>query len=124
MNPLYDRLVSDIYKVGLPIDFLLTLKDYSKSYYGRYVVESSNIKIYTKDEHGSQLPYKELLETTLHEAVHHYQWKHDKSFVREKGIMHNANFWIKYNECLAKANSMGLLMEEDYAKVQQVELVY
>lgn len=108
MNPLYERLIHDIDTLGLPIDFLLTLKDFSKKYCGKYVVDSSNIILYTKDEWGMQLPYKELLFTTIHEAVHHYQWKHDLDFIRIKGTMHNAEFWIKYNECVAKAKVLHL----------------
>lgn len=124
MNPIYTRLIDDINTLGLPIDFLLTLKDFSKYYYARYVVESSNIILYTKDEEGNQLPYSELLTHVIHEAIHHYQWKHDPKFIRLKGIMHNSKFWELNNYYVNKALELNLIERNNIDEKANYQVPY
>lgn len=95
-------LKSDIKLVGLPTDFTLDFKGFSKRYYGRYYIQEKRIVVFIHDEQGNQLPYHEILDTVLHEAIHHYQHHHDKGFIRLKGVMHNLDFHKTYEESMNK----------------------
>ena len=96
------RIKEDLKKVGLPTDFELELRGYSKSLDGTYNPNTKTVVIYTREVDGMLRDYDEILEVALHEAVHHFQWNYEKGFVRKRGIMHNANFHRKYNECVSK----------------------
>ena len=98
MQELYHRLLSDLKQVGIKPSFTLELRPYSKTYYGRYDPNLDKVTVYLyEDKARTKLTkYEELLLTTIHEAVHAIQW-HDKSFVRRKGVMHNADFHRLYN---------------------------
>lgn len=39
------------------------------------------------------LPIKQIARTVLHEAAHHIQYRHLKTFIRYKGVCHDDNFW-------------------------------
>lgn len=106
MNQLRYSLISDLEQLGLPIDFKLDIRGYSKTYNGRYDPNKDLILLYALESDGSFRPYEELLEIVVHEAVHHYQWKHQEDFVRLKGVMHNTEFWSKYNQVMTKAKLM------------------
>lgn len=95
---LENYLKSDIKLLGLPTDFNVEFRGYSKSYYGRYYIADKKIVVYILDESGHQIPYHEILDTLLHEAIHHYQHHHDKNFVRHKGVMHNLEFKRMYEQ--------------------------
>lgn len=88
---------SDLKVLGLPVDFKLELRGYSKRYYGRYYVNQKKISVFILDENGYEIPYHEILDTVLHEAIHHYQHQHDKDFVRVHGVMHDPNFKMMYD---------------------------
>lgn len=89
---LHGRLMEDLSKLGLPVDFTLDLRGHSKRLYGRYKPSMKKIVVYTLDAKGNQIDYLQLLDTTMHEALHHYQWQHCKEFKRVKGVMHNYHF--------------------------------
>lgn len=89
---LKNKLISDLLKLGLPTDFKLQLKGYSKAYNGRYDPNTHTIILYTLNEDGSQIDYETLIKTVIHEDIHHYQWVHDKKFKRLKGVMHDPQF--------------------------------
>lgn len=107
MQELYHRLLSDLKQVGIKPSFTLELRPYSKTYYGRYDPNLDKVTVYLyEDKACTKLTeYEELLLTTVHEAVHAIQW-HDKSFVRRKGVMHNADFHRLYNLYAERAKSL------------------
>lgn len=87
---------SDLKILGIPVDFDLEFRGYSKRYYGRYFVNKQKITVFILDEKGHEIPYHEILDIVLHEALHHYQHQHDKDFVRVKGVMHDVKFKRMY----------------------------
>ena len=93
------RIIGDLRKAGLPTDFMLDFRGYSKRLDGTYNPNTKVIVIYARESDGMLRDYDELLEVALHEAVHHYQWNYEEGFKRVRGIMHNSNFYKKYNEC-------------------------
>lgn len=102
-NPVLEsHLKSDLKVIGLPTDFTLEFRGYSKTYLGRYYVEKKKVVVYIHDVYGNEIPYHEILDTVLHEAIHHYQHHYDPSFVRLSGVMHNLDFKRVYNEKVSK----------------------
>lgn len=92
MQELETQLRKDLSKIGLDIDFKLSLRPYSKSYFGRYDINSSTIILYVqKTPKGDMYSYEDLLLTTIHEAIHHKQW-HDPNYKRVRGVMHDLEF--------------------------------
>lgn len=85
------ELKTVIGEIGLHTDFKIELRGYSSKYWGRYDIKSKKIILYILDEQGEYLPYRAILTTAVHEAIHHYQYK-KPDFVRVKGIMHDAEF--------------------------------
>ena len=120
LQELYHRLIRDMKRVGIPIDFTLELKSFSKTYYGRYDPNSNKITVYIYEDksHTCMYSYEDILMTCIHEAVHSIQW-HDKSFVRRKGVMHDTDFFRLYNMYSDKAKSILLLREVKYDRVFQ-----
>lgn len=110
MQELHHRLLSDLEKIGISADFTLELKPYSKIYYGRYDPNTNKVILYVyRDKGCSQVEeYKDLLMSLIHESVHYLQWT-DKSFVRRKGVMHNAEFYHLFNKYRTKAE---ILLQE------------
>jgi hypothetical protein len=78
--------------IGLPVDFKLDIRGYSRTYNGRYDPRKEKIILYSLDEEGRTLALNHLILVVIHEAVHHYQWKHDITFTRVKSVMHNEDF--------------------------------
>jgi hypothetical protein len=91
---LFDSLRYDLHIIGVPLDFTLILKPYSKKYYGRYDPNTRKLVLYLfEDEKCTTMrAYEEILKTAIHEATHHYQWFHSSKFKRIKGVMHNFQF--------------------------------
>ena len=89
-------LLAYLYKhlevLGLPCDLEIVLGGFSNSYLGRYNTQTQTITLYHLEEDGSLIDLDYLLSILRHEAIHHFQWKHDKTFHRVKGIMHNQEF--------------------------------
>ena len=101
-NPLLERNIYEVLeKLGLPTDVTLDLRGYSKTYYGRYDIENQVITLYVLEEDNTYLPYEKILQTAIHEAIHHFQHTKDKAFVRVHGVMHNQAF-LKLEEKLYK----------------------
>lgn len=120
MQDLYHRLLKDMKAIGIPTDFTLEIKPYSKTYFGRYDPNSNKVTVYVYEDKDCtrMMSYEEILLTSIHEAVHSIQWN-DKSFVRRKGIMHDADFFRLYNMYSDKAKSMLLIREVRYARVSK-----
>ena len=109
MTYLHKRLIADISRVGLPTDFELELRGYSKVYDGRYDPNTCRILLYHTNRDGDMREYDILLRIAIHEAVHHYQWNHDPDFVRVKGVMHDPAFHDIFSECLVRAKRLNLI---------------
>lgn len=111
MQDLEKQLRRDISKIGLDVEFTLSLRPYSKSYFGRYDIATSTIILYVqKTERGDMYSYEDLLLTTIHEAIHCKQW-HDPKYKRVKGVMHDIEFKKLYALYSNKAKAMLLLRE-------------
>ena len=120
MQELYHRLLRDMRAIGIPLNFTFELKPYSKTYFGRYDPNSDKITVYVYEDKSRtrMMSYKDILLTSIHEAVHSIQW-HDQSFVRRKGVMHNAEFFRLYNMYSDRAKSILLLREVKHDRVFQ-----
>lgn len=111
MQELEMSLRNDLLKIGLDVEFNLSLRPYSKSYFGRYDVATSTIILYVqKTPKGDRYPYEELLLTTIHEAIHCKQW-HDPKYKRVKGVMHDLEFKRLYALYSNRARARILLRE-------------
>lgn len=100
MQELYNALLNDLYKLGFNIhSFKLVLRPYSKSYFGRYYIATKEIYLYVFEDEKLKrfLPYYQLLDTLIHEAVHAKQ-SSNKNFVRKRGVMHDPEFKTLYNK--------------------------
>ena len=109
MDRLEQRLIEDIKKIGLPTDFKLDLRGYSKTYNGRYNTRLKKVMIYPLKKNGELRDYKIILRYLIHEVIHHYQWNYEENFVRVKGVMHDTKFYELENNYLEKAKNLGLL---------------
>lgn len=109
MDKIKQQLMKDIQSVGLPVDFELELRGYSKVYNGRYESKKEKVILYPLKKNGELRDYEVLLRYAIHEAIHHYQWKHDPNFVRIKGVMHNVEFHKLENYYLKRAKELKLL---------------
>lgn len=113
---LLSKLLSDLSKLNLPIDEVdITLRPYSKTYYGRYFPvyddKKINPKIYIypyENPEGDFMSYDIILRTAIHEICHHIQYV-SGSFVRSRGVMHNSQFWKLYNLYVNRAIEYKLL---------------
>ena len=104
-------LRNDLLKIGLVEDFSLSIRPYSKSYFGRYDVATSTIILYVqKTPKGEMYSYEELLLTTIHEAIHCKQW-HDPKYKRVKGVMHDLEFKRLYALYSNRAKARVLFRE-------------
>ena len=111
------RLLSDLSHLNLPIyEVDLFIRPFSKTFYGRYFpVYNDNIarpKIYVypyENEGGDLMQYKVILETVIHELCHHIQYT-SGSFVRNKGVMHDPQFWKLYNHYTERARKFSSLL--------------
>ena len=111
MQELEMRLRNDLSKVGLNVEFTLSLRPYSKSYFGRYDIATSTIILYVnKTPNGEMYSYEELLLTTIHEAIHCKQW-HDPNYKRVRGVMHDLEFKRLYALYSNRAKARLLLRE-------------
>ena len=120
MQDLYHRLLRDMNAVGVPTDFTLELKGFSKTYFGRYDPNLNKVTVYVCENKSctKRYEYQEILLTCIHEAIHAMQW-HDKSFVRRRGVMHNEEFYRLYNMYSDRAKSILLLREVRHDTVFQ-----
>ena len=110
------RLLFDLSQINLPVDEVrLFVRPYSKTYYGRYFPvyndkeESPKIYIYPyENTKGDLMSYEVILQTAIHEFCHHIQYT-SGSFVRNKGVMHDSQFWKLYNHYLDRARKYQLV---------------
>ena len=113
---LRDKLLSDLSELNLPVDEVeITLRPYSKTYYGRYFPvyndKETKPKIYIypyENSEGDLMCYDYILRTAIHEMCHHIQYT-SGSFVRNKGVMHDPQFWKLYNLYTERARKYELL---------------
>lgn len=113
---LKSRLLSDLSLINLPVyEVNLVLRPYSKTYYGRYFPvynedrTTPKIYIYPYENVDEDLmEYDTILQTAIHEFCHHIQYT-SGSFVRNKGVMHDSQFWKLYNHYLERARKYELI---------------
>lgn len=111
MRDLEMRLRNDLSKIGLNAEFTLSLRPYSKSYFGRYDINSSTVIVYVqKTPKGEMYSYEDILLTTIHEAIHCLQW-HDPEFKRVRGVMHDLEFKRLYALYSNRAKARVLFKE-------------
>lgn len=108
------ELLYDLKRIGAFTDFNLCLGSYSKSYLGTYDHKKRRVTIYVYSDEGQKFPYpmEQLFQTLIHESVHAEQW-HDPNFVRLKGVMHNKEFWEKYNYYRKRAINLGIITDNE-----------
>lgn len=112
------RLIFDLAHIGMPIDEVdLVLRPFSKTYYGRYFPVYDDKKVRPKihiypyaNKEGEIMKYDSILETAIHELCHHIQYT-SGSFVRNRGVMHDPQFWKLYNHYVNKATKYSLIGE-------------
>lgn len=111
---LYNSLKYDLSIIGVPTDFNLVLKKYSKLYDGRYDPKTKKLTLYLyEDKRLSKLrSYEGILRTAIHEATHHYQWYYEVGFRRVKGVMHDSQFLQIERLWILKAFDYRLLTKE------------
>ena len=86
----------------------------AKTYYGRYFPNKQNnikprIFIYPyANEYGDLLHYFNILDTAIHEFIHHLQYT-DPNFKRKKGVMHDTQFWKLYNHYTNRAEKYNII---------------
>lgn len=115
---LMTSLLSDLSCIGIPVNEVdMSFRPYSKTYYGRYFpsvndrVIRPRIFIYPYEKDGSFMDYFIIFENAVHEFCHHIQYS-DSSFIRRKGIMHNAQFYRLYNHYMKRAYHRGIIEKE------------
>lgn len=101
------RVLKDLKLLGLSphmLNYNLEFKDYSKSYYGRYIRSKREdetpriyIYIYRSKYCNTMYEYEDIFSTMVHEICHHIQHS-DPEFIRRKGVMHDKQFWDLYNK--------------------------
>jgi NADPH-dependent 7-cyano-7-deazaguanine reductase QueF-like protein len=115
MKSLEKRLKKDLSKLNIDYkSFSLVLKGYSKTYWGHYSPISKTITLFvyvTKTKYRRS--YDHILASLIHEVVHHLQYC-DPSFTRYKGVMHNEDFWQRYESLMNKAHELKIVREEVY----------
>ena len=110
------RLLFDLSQLNLPVyEVDLYMRPFSKTLYGRYfpVHDEKRVrpKIYIypyENEDLELMEYKTILETSIHEFCHHIQYT-SGCFVRNKGVMHDTQFWKLYNHYIERAKKYQLL---------------
>ena len=115
-DELKTRLLFDLSQVNLPVDEVdVFIRPFSKTYYGRYFpvyddkIVKPKIYVYPyENTQGDLMNYDTILETSIHEFCHHIQYT-DDSFVRNKGVMHDTQFWKLYNHYIERAKKYQLI---------------
>jgi hypothetical protein len=98
------RLRRDMERAGMPCPFSIEVRGYSARYFGKYSHSRRAAVLYAcRSRDGALLyPYRDIFLTLVHEWVHYIQYS-DPSFVRYRGVMHDARFWEIYGERAATA---------------------
>lgn len=121
---LHTKLLSDLSQLNLPVyEVDLFLRPFSKTFYGRYfpVYNDKEVrpKIYIypyENTNEDLMTYDKILETAIHEFCHHIQHT-SGSFIRNKGVMHDTQFWRLYNHYINRARKYemfgGVVLEKE-----------
>ena len=111
-SSLYDRLLSDLALLNIPIDEVtIEFRPYSVTYFGKYFLKNHLIAIYPyADKQGDFVNSETILETAIHESVHHIQYQ-DPNFIRRRGVMHDTQFWKIYNHFIDRAVKLNIVEE-------------
>lgn len=119
---LYQRLMTDLEKLNLPIDEVeIELRPFSVTYYGRYFPNKHKIYVYPyRNEDGEFMRYADILCTAVHEMVHHIQHQ-DPNYKRRRGVMHNPQFWMLYNHFLLRAIEFSIVKREEVRNYEKAQ---
>lgn len=130
IEELKEKLLSDLSQINLPVDEVdISLRPYSKTYYGRYypVINEKRArpKIYIypyENRKGDLLSYEQILKTAIHEFCHHIQY-FSGTYVRKRGVMHDPQFWKLYLHYTCRAEKYKLFggeMHNESANQKQI----
>ena len=109
-KPLEEFIYKFIEELGLPVDFTLDLRGYSQTLYGCYMREEKRVVVYVLNkDRKTYVDLEEILSTSIHEVIHHFQYVHDKAFTRKYGVMHDPSFLKLEKKLLEK---LDYYMEE------------
>lgn len=119
-----DMLLRDLRAIGIPMNFTLELRGYSKTYFGLYDPNDKKVilYIYRDPELKHRYSYAEVLEQAVHECVHHIQWE-DPYYVRHRGVMHNPQFYRLLEEYNSRAKTMLLFREVESYDTQITRVI-
>ena len=109
-------LKSDIKLLGLPTDFTLDLKGYSKKYYGRYYIQEKRIVVFINDVNGNTLA-QEVASYTIIAYLDEKRSEDSDTLKHVKDIEGTAEKLAPYIN-MSKENLITLLSKDAY----QVEL--
>lgn len=116
VNELINKVTEDLEILRIPIDEVdFEIRPYSTTYYGRYFPSTNEDKVKPrlflypfKNTEGDFYDYDVLLDTVIHEMVHHIQYS-SPAFVRLRGVMHDPNFWKLYNRYIDRAKASNMI---------------
>lgn len=118
MKNLENKFRQDFVSMGILDRVPIVMKKYSKTRWGRYNPNKDEIIIYVyaSKDCREMIDYHSLFKALLHEYVHWVQY-HSKSWKRQKGVMHDEEFWKMYHSLLNTAVKRGILYEWEIAEV-------
>ena len=113
---LLTRLLSDLAQINMPIDEVdFFIRPFSKTLYGRYFPvyneKDTKPKIYIypyENKRGDLMSYDIIFGTAVHELCHHIQYA-SGNYVRNRGVMHDPQFWKLYNHYIERAKKYQLI---------------
>lgn len=114
LDELHYKVIEDLFILGLPVDeVVIKLRPYSKTYYGRYFPDRQEIYLYPfLNKSGDFMSYDLIIKGGIHEMCHHIQHT-NPVYRRNKGVMHDPQFWSLYNHYIDRALKLGVLSKEE-----------
>ena len=106
---IHDILLKDLKRIGIDVDSMtLEVRPYHSRCFGRYLFDRCKVFVYIYADKTKRRPrpYKEVLETAIHEATHH-MISLDKVVARDE--THNGEFRERYGHYMKRAAKLGLL---------------
>jgi len=105
---LYQSLVEDLLAVGIDVESMtLVVRPFHSRYHGRYLFDKRKAYVYAYEDKGCTRPrhYCDVLETAIHEGVHHMM---NLAGVNAKGQAHGDEFCNACDHYMLAAKKMGL----------------
>lgn len=110
ISELEDKLLTDLKSLNIEGDFSLVIKKFSKSYLGKYNPNNNKLFLYVYPSANCKYMYSYdyIFKNFLHEVSHYLQYK-DPKFKRVKGVMHNEDFYKRYNNLVNSAYTKRII---------------